>query len=57
MAEIKKRGDRMAVGATWRNANEIGAAAGLSPPAATGGSAGRNVLVDDYWDRTQVLLR
>ncbi len=40
-AEIKKRGEKMAAAATWRNANETVPQPASLPPAATGGSAGR----------------
>lgn len=56
-AEIKKRGDKMAAGATWRNANETVPQPASLPPAATGGVPDANVLVDDYWDVYKVLLR
>jgi hypothetical protein len=56
-AEIKKRGEKMAGGATWRNANETVPQPASLPPAATGGVPDANVLVDDYWDVYKVLLR
>ena len=57
VAEIKKRGDKMVAGATWRNANETVPQPASLPPAATGGVPDANVLVDDYWDVYKVLLR
>lgn len=57
VAEIKKRGDKMSAGATWRNANETVPQPASLPPAATGGVPDANVLVDDYWDVYKVLLR
>ncbi|HEY8266107.1 MAG TPA: hypothetical protein VIG03_05990 [Steroidobacteraceae bacterium] len=57
VAEIKKRGDKMAAGATWRNANETVPQPASLPPAASGGVPDANVLVDDYWDVYKVLLR
>ena len=54
---ITKRGDKMAVGATWRSANETVPQPASLPPAATGGVPDANVLVDDYWDVYKVLLR
>ncbi len=56
-AEIKKRGEKMAPGATWRNANETVPQPASLPPAGTGGIPDANVLVDDYWDVYKVLLR
>src|SRR5687767_9861145 len=56
-AEIKKRGEKMSAGATWRNANETVPQPASLPPAATGGVPDANVLVDDYWDVYKVLLR
>jgi hypothetical protein len=56
-AEIKKRGEKMGSTATWRNANETVPQPASLPPAATGGVADANVLVDDYWDVYKVLLR
>lgn len=57
VAEIRKRGDKMASGATWRNANETVPQPASLPPAGTGGVPDANVLVDDYWDVYKVLLR
>jgi len=57
MAEIKKRADKMATGATWRSANETVPQPASLPPAATGGVPDANVLVDDYWDVYKILLR
>lgn len=56
-AEIKKRGEKMSGGATWRNANETVPQPASLPPAGTGGVPDANVLVDDYWDVYKVLLR
>jgi hypothetical protein len=56
-AEIKKRGEKMSAGATWRNANETVPQPASLPPAGTGGNPDANVLVDDYWDVYKVLLR
>ena len=56
-AEIKKRGEKLAASATWRNANETVPQPASLPPAATGGVPDANVLVDDYWDVYKVLLR
>ncbi|MEX0735005.1 MAG: hypothetical protein WD944_05520 [Steroidobacteraceae bacterium] len=56
-AEIKRRGEKMAATATWRNANETVPQPASLPPAATGGVPDANVLVDDYWDVYKVLLR
>jgi DNA repair exonuclease SbcCD ATPase subunit len=56
-AEIKKRGEKMSAGATWRNASETVPQPASLPPAATGGVPDANVLVDDYWDVYKVLLR
>jgi hypothetical protein len=56
-AEIQKRGEKMASGATWRNANETVPQPASLPPAGTGGVPDANVLVDDYWDVYKVLLR
>ncbi len=56
-AEIKKRGEKLAPGATWRNASETVPQPASLPPAATGGVPDANVLVDDYWDVYKVLLR
>jgi hypothetical protein len=56
-SEIKKRGEKMAATATWRNANETVPQPASLPPAATGGVPDANVLVDDYWDVYKVLLR
>jgi len=56
-SEIKKRGEKMAAKATWRNANETVPQPASLPPAATGGVPDANVLVDDYWDVYKVLLR
>jgi len=55
--EIRKRGEKMAPAATWRNANETVPQPASLPPAATGGVPDANVLVDDYWDVYKVLLR
>ena len=57
LAEIRKRGERMAASATWRNASETVPQPASLPPAATGGVPDSNVLVDDYWDVYKVLLR
>ena len=57
MAEIKKRGEKMGAGATWRNASETVPQPASLPQAATGGVPESNVLVDDYWDVYKVLLR
>ena len=57
MAEIHKRGEKMGAAATWRNASETVPQPASLPPAATGGLADSNVLVDDYWDVYKVLLR
>jgi hypothetical protein len=56
-AEIKKRGEKMSAGATWRNANETVPQPASLPPAGSGGAQDANVLVDDYWDVYKVLLR
>jgi hypothetical protein len=56
-AEIRKRGEKMVAGATWRNANETVPQHASLPPAGTGGVPDANVLVDDYWDVYKVLLR
>jgi prefoldin subunit 5 len=56
-AEIKKRGEKMASTATWRNQTETVPQPASLPPAATGGVPDSNVLVDDYWDVYKVLLR
>jgi DNA repair exonuclease SbcCD ATPase subunit len=56
-AEIRKRGEKLAATATWRNANETVPQPASLPPAATGGVPDANVLVDDYWDVYKVLLR
>jgi prefoldin subunit 5 len=56
-AEIRKRGEKMAAGATWRNQTETVPQPASLPPAATGGVPDANVLVDDYWDVYKVLLR
>jgi len=56
-AEIRKRGEKMAAGATWRNANETVPQPASLPPSAAGGAPDANVLVDDYWDVYKVLLR
>jgi hypothetical protein len=56
-AEFRKRGEKMAPGATWRNANETVPQPASLPPAASGGVPDANVLVDDYWDVYKVLLR
>ncbi len=56
-AEIKKRGEKMSAGATWRNANETVPQPASLPPAGSGGTQDANVLVDDYWDVYKVLLR
>jgi hypothetical protein len=55
--EIKKRGEKMAPAATWRNAHETVPQPASLPPAGTGGVPDANVLVDDYWDVYKVLLR
>ena len=55
--EIKKRGEKMAATAAWRNANETVPQPASLPPAGTGGVPDANVLVDDYWDVYKVLLR
>ena len=57
VAEIKKRTDKMASGATWRSANETVPQPASLPPAASGGVPDANVLVDDFWDVYKVLLR
>jgi hypothetical protein len=57
MAEIKKRTDKMAPGATWRSQNETVPQPASLPPAASGGVPDANVLVDDYWDVYKILLR
>ena len=57
IAEIKARGEKMAKGATWRNATETVPQPASLPPAATGGVPDANVLVDDYWDVYKALLR
>ncbi len=56
-AEIKKRGEKMAAKATWRNQTETVPQPASLPPAATGGVPDVNVLVDDYWDVYKILLR
>jgi hypothetical protein len=56
-AEIRKRGEKLAPSATWRNANETVPQPASLPPAATGGVPDANILVDDYWDVYKVLLR
>lgn len=56
-AEIKRRGEKMASTATWRNATETVPQPASLPPAATGGVPDANILVDDYWDVYKVLLR
>jgi prefoldin subunit 5 len=56
-AEIRKRGEKMAQSATWRNANETVPQPASLPPAGPGGVPDANVLVDDYWDVYKVLLR
>ena len=56
-AEIRKRAEKMAAGATWRNQTETVPQPASLPPAATGGVPDANVLVDDYWDVYKVLLR
>jgi len=56
-SEFRKRGEKMAPGATWRNANETVPQPASLPPAASGGVPDANVLVDDYWDVYKVLLR
>ena len=56
-AEIKKRADKAAAGATWRNQTETVPQPASLPPAASGGVPDANVLVDDYWDVYKVLLR
>jgi DNA repair exonuclease SbcCD ATPase subunit len=55
--EIKKRGEKLASTASWRNANETVPQPASLPPAATGGVPDANILVDDYWDVYKVLLR
>jgi prefoldin subunit 5 len=55
--EIKVRVEKMAKGATWRNATETVPQPASLPPAATGGVPDANVLVDDYWDVYKILLR
>jgi hypothetical protein len=57
LAEIKKRTDKTAAGATWRSQNETVPQPASLPPAASGGVPDANVLVDDYWDVYKVLLR
>jgi prefoldin subunit 5 len=57
VAEVKRRGEKMAATATWRNATETVPQPASLPPAATGGVPDANVLVDDYWDVYKVLLR
>ncbi len=57
VAEIKKRTDKMASGATWRSQNETVPQPASLPPAGSGGVPDANVLVDDYWDVYKVLLR
>jgi len=57
VAEIRKRGEKMAAGASWRNQTETVPQPASLPPAATGGVPDANVLVDDYWDVYKVLLR
>ncbi|MGH8252136.1 MAG: hypothetical protein ACREVI_15835 [Steroidobacteraceae bacterium] len=57
IAEVKRRGEKMAATATWRNATETVPQPASLPPAATGGVPDANVLVDDYWDVYKVLLR
>jgi DNA repair exonuclease SbcCD ATPase subunit len=57
VAEIKKRGEKLAATATWRNASETVPQPASLPPAGTGGVPDANVLVDDYWDVYKVLLR
>ncbi|MGQ0430173.1 MAG: hypothetical protein ACT4UQ_09590 [Gammaproteobacteria bacterium] len=54
---IKARVEKMAKGATWRNATETVPQPASLPPAATGGVPDANVLVDDYWDVYKILLR
>jgi hypothetical protein len=56
-AEIRRRGDRMASTATWRNQTETVPQPASLPPAGSGGVPDANVLVDDYWDVYKVLLR
>jgi prefoldin subunit 5 len=56
-ALIKARVEKMAKGATWRNATETVPQPASLPPAAAGGVPDANVLVDDYWDVYKVLLR
>ncbi|MGQ0384646.1 MAG: hypothetical protein ACT4UP_08215 [Gammaproteobacteria bacterium] len=55
--QIKARVEKMAKGATWRNATETVPQPASLPPAATGGVPDANVLVDDYWDVYKILLR
>jgi hypothetical protein len=57
VVEIKRRGERMAGTAAWRNATETVPQPASLPPAASGGVPDANVLVDDYWDVYKVLLR
>ncbi|MFZ2508180.1 MAG: hypothetical protein WAW79_06895 [Steroidobacteraceae bacterium] len=57
VAEIRKRTDKMATGATWRSQNETVPQPASLPPAAAGGVPDANVLVDDYWDIYKILLR
>jgi len=54
---IRARVEKMAKGATWRNATETVPQPASLPPAAAGGVPDANVLVDDYWDVYKVLLR
>jgi prefoldin subunit 5 len=56
-AQVKARVEKMAKGATWRNATETVPQPASLPPAAAGGVPDANVLVDDYWDVYKVLLR
>lgn len=56
-AQIKARVEKMAKGATWRNATETVPQPASLPPAAGGGVPDANVLVDDYWDVYKILLR
>lgn len=56
-ALVKARVEKMAKGATWRNATETVPQPASLPPAAAGGVPDANVLVDDYWDVYKVLLR
>jgi hypothetical protein len=54
--DIRKFADRLKQSVSWRNDEDVIPTPSSLPPAAADGQGG-NVLIDDYWDVYQALLR